>query len=87
MFKILPQAFDKVEENLAYAVEEEGVLRLKKKKHSQELGFIGTARAFTDYCSVLLLRQEVRTQLELQKGTPQKPEAVAKFYEGLAKGE
>ena len=65
----LCQAFLKVHENIKFAIkDDDGELHLKKKKSGAELGFIGTARGFTDFCSCLLLRQETLSQLELQKG-------------------
>jgi len=81
--------FLKVNENIKYAVKDErGELQLKKKKQCAELGFIGTARAFTDYCSCLLLRQEFCSQLELQssKGKANNPEKAAKFLKDLSSG-
>eukprot|EP00854_Cymbomonas_tetramitiformis_P021847 gene21847-26296_t len=86
----MAQVFLKINENVKFAVKDEnGELHLKKtKKRCAELGFIGTTRAFTDLCSFVLLRQEVRTQLELQsgKGKANKPEAASKFLADLSAG-
>ncbi|KAK3233775.1 hypothetical protein CYMTET_55958 [Cymbomonas tetramitiformis] len=83
------QVFLKVNENVKFAVKDEnGELHLKKKKQCATLGFVGTTCAFTDLCSFVLLRQEVRSQLELQssKGKAKKTEEASKFLEDLSAG-